>query len=203
MWDGGIQSFPVNRERVRGMCYCVIVRNQHGPHEAEDGLPHGDAFLIGLISNVVPSTDPGVRVEEAKPDFKGRHRSLIRFSHYARLTGLHDIWAIHGSRYSAQYRRLSDLGIDVSKLDWQPMPSETELASSWADPRALDERTIDEGKGTEELEPTAARQVVPSPVAQNGALSFTEVRALVESTKVDLAARIGIDPKQVVIDIRL
>lgn len=226
LYDGGIQSFPVNRDRVRRLEYCVVVRNQHNQHHAaEDNKPHGTAFIIGRIKEVGPSREPGVLAEEAKPGFKGRKRSLITFSEYA-LIDEHEVWQEHGARFSAQYRPLADIGIDLSKLDWKPMPSNMEKAASGADPTLPYDHEFDEGKDTEELPPldpefaklaAEAHQTVkdgrdanlPDPVAasQPAEISLGSYAHFIQQAKAEaaaaLAARIGVAPESIYIEVRL
>ena len=107
--EGGTSSWRLDRNHARQCGFAVCTRNSKIDW-VEGHEPHGSAFLIGKVSDVVPTP------EDERP------RYLIRFSQYA-LVSIHDLWK--GDRNPVKYGTLEQLGIDHSKLDWKPMPAET------------------------------------------------------------------------------
>jgi hypothetical protein len=103
--EGGTSSWRLDRNHARQCSYAVCTRNAHADW-TEGNEPHGTAFLIGKVKDVV--TCP------RHPD-----RFLIQFSEYARLN-VPEMW--NGGRNPASYRSLEDLGIDPTALRWEPMP---------------------------------------------------------------------------------
>lgn len=102
--DGGTQSWVLDKSNAKHSEYVVCCRS--GLDEVEGPEPKGSAFLIGRVSDVVPSTEsPG--------------RWLIRMSEFARVN-LPDVW--RGWRNPVKYIDLTELGIDPAALDFQPMP---------------------------------------------------------------------------------
>ncbi len=81
--------------------------------------------MIGKIRDVVPCTPTPENNESPK------NRYLIQFSEFARVT-IADVWK--GDRNPVKYSSLAELGIDPSKLKWEPMPKVDE--SSFAPPVA-------------------------------------------------------------------
>jgi hypothetical protein len=75
--------------------------------------PHHSAFLVGKISDVVP-TPPTPGNNESRED-----RFLIRFSEYA-LVDVPNVW-VKGDRNPVKYASMEDLGIDPAKLTWEKM----------------------------------------------------------------------------------
>lgn len=104
--EGGTSSWRLDRNHARRCTFAVCTRNAHADW-VEGPEAHHSAFLIGKVSDVVPS-----------PDHKGRY--LIQFSEYARLN-IPEIWK--GDRNPVKYDTLEELGIDFSTLRWEPMPA--------------------------------------------------------------------------------
>lgn len=102
--DGGSQSWVVDRRKAKHYEYLVCCRS--GVDWVEGPEPHGSAFLVGRISDVVPSTEtPG--------------RSLIKISAFARV----DVgYAWRGWRNPVRYTNFEELGIEPEKLTFEPMP---------------------------------------------------------------------------------
>lgn len=103
---GGTHSWALNRSRALGCKYAVCCRNASQPiPEAPE--PHGSAFLVGLVSGVVPS-----------PARDGRW--LVQFSHYA-LVDAPDQWE---GRNPVRFYETKDYEgeIDFGELNWIPMP---------------------------------------------------------------------------------
>lgn len=111
--EGGSQAWVLNPNNARKHDYLVTVQNQHNGRWGGATEPHGTAFLIGRIRDVVPADDDG-----------GGVRYKIEISDYARINIPCD-WK---GRNPVRYISLDQLGIDPSKLDFQPMPPKTKPA---------------------------------------------------------------------------
>jgi hypothetical protein len=118
--EGGTSSWRLDRNNARRCSYAVCVRNAHS--DWGDGTEqHHVAFLIGKVSDVVP-TAPTPENNESPKD-----RFLIRFSEYAHLA-VPDSWP-KGYRNPVRYSTLEELNIDPATLTWEPMPEATEKPS--------------------------------------------------------------------------
>ena len=53
---GGSKAWVLDRNHARQQEYLVCTRNAHG-ERAKGSEPHGSAFLVGRISDIVPSTE--------------------------------------------------------------------------------------------------------------------------------------------------
>jgi hypothetical protein len=83
----------------------VLCQNAHS--DWGDGKePHGKAFMVGQVDDVVPSTET-------------EGRWLVTFSAYA-LIDKPETWG--GWRNPVRYTTLEELGIDESELKFEPMP---------------------------------------------------------------------------------
>jgi|HigsolmetaAR206D_1030411.scaffolds.fasta_scaffold08144_2 hypothetical protein len=110
---GGSQSWVLNRAHARKLPYVVCVRNAN--HADTDGHePHGTAFLVGRIKDIIPSS------EIDKGDGETGNRWNITISEYAEID-IPNAW--QGWRNPVRYTTLQELGIDPAKLDFKPMPS--------------------------------------------------------------------------------
>lgn len=103
---GGTCSWALNRANARKFEFAVCARNAN-TREAEGPERHATAFLVGRISDVVPSPE--------RPE-----RWLIQFSEYA-IADIPNVWG-KGWRNPVRYTCMEDLGMDPDTLDWQPMP---------------------------------------------------------------------------------
>lgn len=116
--DGGTQAWKLDHTRARAYGYAVLCRNTRAkwaPPKDEVPEPHGSAFLIGHISDVVPS-----------PEFEGRWK--IVFDKYAEVS-IPGLW--RGWRNPVKYTTLEELGIDIQTLQFIPMPqSQSDQADS-------------------------------------------------------------------------
>jgi hypothetical protein len=99
--EGGSQAWVLNPARAKLCKWLVCTQNATEPH--------GSAFLVGKISAITQST------EEGSDD-----RWIIEINEVARITEL-DVWK-HW-RNPVRYMSLSDLGIRVSDLEFQPVPA--------------------------------------------------------------------------------
>jgi len=110
--EGGSSAWRLDRNRAHFCGFVVCTRNAKSEWVA--GLEtHHAAFLIGKLKDVVPS-----------PEYKGRY--ILRFSEYA-IVDFPNVW--NGERNPIRYSTLHDIGIDPSRLEWQPMPEPREAAS--------------------------------------------------------------------------
>jgi hypothetical protein len=108
--DGGSRDWRLDAERARQCEYLVCTQNRHNADFGAPTAPHGAAFLIGRISDVVQSPE--------------RHdRWLIKISEYIECN-LPNIWGKSGHlRYPVWYTTLEELGIDLGALPpFRPMP---------------------------------------------------------------------------------
>ncbi len=102
---GGSQSWVLDRAHARRCKYAVLCRNAHT--DWGDGKePHGTAFMIGRLSDVVPSTETD-------------GRWLVKFDKYARLD-IPDFW--QGWRNPIRYTTLKELALSLDDVHFEPMP---------------------------------------------------------------------------------
>lgn len=111
--DRGTQSWVISQRRARRCGYVVCVRHQQGPYKAEGDEPHKHAFLVGKVSDVVPS-------DETKDRFK------VEISEYA-IVGGPQI-PLNSASPTQYFPSLSSINIDYNSLNWKPisdLPDET------------------------------------------------------------------------------
>ncbi len=114
---GGTQAWTCRQEVAASCEYVVVSRNTKGvpatkDHDAipaEGHEPHGTAFMIGKVSDVVLS-------DEQPSDPKKPPRYMIKMSEWAPLD-IPNVW--QGWRRPFKYMTLDDLGIDPTKLEWE------------------------------------------------------------------------------------
>lgn len=102
--DGGSQSWVLDRNNALHCEYLVCCRS--GIDWVEGPEPRGSAFLVGRISDVVPSTET-----------KGRW--LIKICAFSRVA-IPNVW--QGWRNPVRYTDFASLGIDPNTLTFEPMP---------------------------------------------------------------------------------
>lgn len=109
--EGGSQAWVLNAARAKNCTWLVCTQNRHNPdHEFSDATePHGAAFLLGKISAIRKSREPG-----------DEKRWMIAISEFARIR-VADGWD-HG-RNPVRYTSLAQLGIDPKKAKFEPMPT--------------------------------------------------------------------------------
>lgn len=108
--SGGSQAWRLDATHVAKHAYLVCVQNSKkdwGTQEAK----HHHAFMIGKISGV--SRAP----ESSK-------RWIINIDAYAEID-IPGQW--DGNRNPISYRKLEDMGIDISKIDFKPLPKNESL----------------------------------------------------------------------------
>ncbi len=104
--QGGTQEWKVREWRAKQCRYVICVQNQFGHYRdwtCRPTQPHGSAFLIGRIADVVATTED---------------RYLIKISDYSRIN-LPDFWP--GGQMPVRYRSLADVGVDPDSLDFAPI----------------------------------------------------------------------------------
>jgi hypothetical protein len=108
--DEGSRDWRLDAERARRCEYLVCTQNRHNADFGAPTAPHGAAFLIGRISDVVQS-----------PERPGRW--LIKISEYIECN-VPNTWGKSGHlRYPVWYTTLEDLGIDLDTLPaFRPLP---------------------------------------------------------------------------------
>lgn len=119
---GGSGYWVVNADNVRNMKYALLVRNDNESLSPNDGIEHGQAFMIGKVSGCVASK-------------RYPTRKLIQISEYSLLkneNNFKESWkkltskknTNRGQRYPISYIDTDDLlnkiELDVESLDWIP-----------------------------------------------------------------------------------
>ena len=117
---GGSSSWVVAEKQARRREFLVCIRNAREVdfpgHE-----PHGTAFLVGRISGL----------ERNGQDRKGMPRWLIKLSDHAEAD-YPEKWGEW--RNPVKYTTLEELGIDLKKLKFKPMPAPTKVLTPLAPP---------------------------------------------------------------------
>lgn len=105
----GSQSWVLDAKRGKRSDYLVCVRNcNHQMSEEKEG--HGEGFLVGKISNIIPAY--------SYPD-----RWLIEFDEYAEIQ-VPNLWK--GWRNPVVYVPTSELAIDFDALEFKKCPKRNE-----------------------------------------------------------------------------
>lgn len=103
--NGGTQSWKLDRGHAKRCRYVILCRNAY-TNWGDGKEPHGTAFMIGRIADVVPSRD-------------NKDRWLVTFDQYARID-LPNIWK--GWRNPIRYTTFEELGVSLEGIQFQPMP---------------------------------------------------------------------------------
>lgn len=157
--EGGTSSWRLDRNHARQRAYVICTRNAHA-HWVEGPEAHRSAFLVGMVSDVVPCLPTPENGESPQ------NRYLIKFSKFARVN-IPDVW-VKGDRNPVKYMSIEDFGIDPAKLAWEPMPEAS-----------------DAGESVEEIAPVAQPTGMPLTIAEAKrglALTFNVTPAAVEIT---------------------
>ncbi len=105
--DGGSQAWKIGSS-ARRCRYLVCIWNAQGEFaSANEPYDHGEAFLVAPIASIEPA---------AAPEPVGR--SIIRFTSVARIS-VPQAW--NAQRNPVWYTSLSDLGIEVTALKFEPV----------------------------------------------------------------------------------
>jgi hypothetical protein len=107
--EGGSQNWRLNEDRARKSEYLVCVQNRHNGNWGSATEPHGTAFLIGRITEIVPSPE--------EPQ-----RWLIKIGQYAKIN-VPNVW--QSWRFPVRYMSLEELGIDPEKLEFETLEGAT------------------------------------------------------------------------------
>jgi hypothetical protein len=110
---GGSAAWVVAEKQARRREFLVCIRNAREV-DFHDHEPHGTAFLVGRISGLKPH---GI-------DRKGMQRFFIKIDEYV-LTDYPEAWGEW--RNPVKYTTLEELGIDLKKLKFKPMPAPTKV----------------------------------------------------------------------------
>jgi hypothetical protein len=110
---GGSVSWVVAEKQARRREFLVCIRNARDV-DFHDHEPHGTAFLVGRISGLEPHGQ----------DKKGMQRWIIKISEYA-VVDYPEAWGEW--RNPVKYTTLEELGIDLKKLKFKPMPTPTKF----------------------------------------------------------------------------
>lgn len=123
--DGGSCAWVLDRAHAIRARYLVCCRS--GVEWVQGPEPQGSAFLVGIVSDIVPSSES-----------PGRWR--IKISEFARIN-LPEVW--QGWRNPVRYTDLETLGIDAAKLAFEPMPQPESITEAPpAGPRAVSKGAI-------------------------------------------------------------
>jgi hypothetical protein len=102
--EGGSQAWVLDATRARTYPYLVCSWNPTGEFaQANQGLEHGEGFLVAPIAAVEPAPE--------SPD-----RYILRFTEFARVK-VANVW--RGKRNPVNYTTLSELGIDPDSLAFE------------------------------------------------------------------------------------
>ena len=104
---------------------CIQNHKQDYFDHKQLSAPHHTAFLVGKLAGLA-APDPG-------NDDKGTRKKLV-FSEYAEID-IADKWP--GNRNPVFYGDLEEMGIDVTALDFQPMPIQELVAPPADKPQPL------------------------------------------------------------------
>jgi hypothetical protein len=120
--EGGSQAWVLDANRVRKTPYLVCVQNLHNDDRdfSDATEPHGSVFLVGKISDVVPSNDGD------------GERWKVEISEFARVKDPTNVWLAW--RNPVKYGSLETFGIDLASLEFKPMPVAPKQAET---PRAM------------------------------------------------------------------
>jgi hypothetical protein len=113
---GGSVSWVVAEKQARRREFLVCIRNAREV-AFHDHEPHGTAFLVGRISGL----------KAYGQDKKGMQRFIIEISEYA-VVDYPEAWGEW--RNPVKYTTLEELGIDLKKLVFKPMPAPTKLLTA-------------------------------------------------------------------------
>lgn len=107
----GSRGWVLSRKSVEHCSYLVCCRRQDWDNKAE-GIAPRTAFLVGRISSLTPL--------EASENSRGQARFHIGISEFADVA-VPDVWRKE-LRNPVAYSSLKQLGIQLKRLKFQPMP---------------------------------------------------------------------------------
>lgn len=142
--EGGSGYWIARTDRIKSAEYIILIRNHRETWAVKDGLDHGQAFMIGKISDCIPTT-------------KHAGRKLIQISEYTLLPDTENFkkaWRklTGGQRYPVAYLNTNDLlqnlGLNVESLEWNVFNANPNAENDSNDVKALE---VDETKELSEI----------------------------------------------------
>jgi hypothetical protein len=109
--QGGTGHWVVSRKKA-GTCKYVVCCRKADWTNRKEGIAHRAAFLIGVIA--------GLQKKPESENQRGQAHFLIEISEYATLQRP-ETW-VKETRNPVAYKILGELGIDLRKLKFKPMP---------------------------------------------------------------------------------
>lgn len=108
--EGGTQAWVLDNGRAARFKYVVCVQNRSFADDwGKASAPHHAAFIVGKLKDVV----------EVPNNSSDKSRWLLTFSEYAEVD-VPDAWP--GYRNPVWYTDLGEIGIELEKLNFKPMP---------------------------------------------------------------------------------
>jgi hypothetical protein len=108
---GGSEGWTLNHDKAAKCKFLVCTQNREAGHPFRPTQQHGEAFLVGKIRQV--------RLQKRG---KRTNRFMIHLASYARAN-TPGVWSKTGaSRNPIRYTSLKELGIDLGKLKFKPIP---------------------------------------------------------------------------------
>jgi hypothetical protein len=114
--ESGSQAWVLNPKNAGKHKYLVTIQNRHNGAWGGATEPHGNAFLVGKISEVVLSPEPRRETDPL--------RYLIKISEYARIN-VPSKW--RGSNPVRYVNIQEEFGIDPESLEFKPMPTPVDV----------------------------------------------------------------------------
>ncbi|WP_448041545.1 hypothetical protein [Bradyrhizobium liaoningense] len=114
----GSRGWVLSPKTVEHCPYLVCCRRQNWDNKAE-GIPARTAFLVGRISSLTPL--------EASENSRGQARFHIGISEFADVA-VEDVWRKE-LRNPVAYNGLKQLGIQLKRLKFQPVPDTRPIGS--------------------------------------------------------------------------
>lgn len=109
--EGGSQAWVLDAKRAKKCDYVICIQNRGFTDDwGSVSAPHHTAFLVGKLDTVVHSKEDNCH-----------NRWKLTFSEYAEIN-IPDAWP--GNRNPVYYTNLDDFGIDISTLEFHPMPEQ-------------------------------------------------------------------------------
>jgi hypothetical protein len=133
--EGGSQAWALDPNRARKCRYLICVQNQNNPDRdfSDASEPHGAVYMVGKISDVVPSKDdPG-------------NRWKISISEYSIHTVMN---AWKGWRNPVRYTTLEEMGINLDELKFHPIGDAQRDLGELVDRQAQDVMPKEDGSIT-------------------------------------------------------
>jgi hypothetical protein len=113
--EGGSQAWVLDPARARKCKYLICTQNLHNPDRdfSDATEPHGSAFLVGKIGDVVPS-----------PEFANGKRWKICIDEFSTIPNVKDAWK--GWRNPVRYTTFEEMGVNPAELKFHPISDVSE-----------------------------------------------------------------------------